>query len=139
MSEIMKYSKLSCVSNEIEKFPKKFDSILGERGINLSGGQKQRIALARALIKKPKILLLDDCLSAVDLETENEITNNLQRETRNITKVIVSQRTSSIKKCNKIIVLNHGNIIEAGNHEELIRNPKGYYYQINYKQNKKNQ
>ena len=139
MSEITKYSKLSCVSNEIEKFPKKFDSILGERGINLSGGQKQRIALARALIKKPKILLLDDCLSAVDLETENEITNNLQRETGNITKVIVSQRTSSIKKCNKIIVLSHGNIIEAGNHEELIRNPKGYYYQINYKQNKKNQ
>ena len=139
MSEIMKYSKLSCVSNEIEKFPKKFDSILGERGINLSGGQKQRIALARALIKKPKILLLDDCLSAVDLETENEITNNLQRETGNVTKVIVSQRTSTIKKCNKIIVLNHGNIIEAGNHEELIRNPKGYYYQINYKQNKKNQ
>ena len=139
MSEITKYSKLSCVSNEIEKFPKKFDSILGERGINLSGGQKQRIALARALIKKPKILLLDDCLSAVDLETENEITNNLQRETGNVTKVIVSQRTSTIKKCNKIIVLNHGNIIEAGNHEELIRNPKGYYYQINYKQNKKNQ
>ena len=139
MSEITKYSKLSCVSNEIEKFPKKFDSILGERGINLSGGQKQRIALTRALIKKPKILLLDDCLSAVDLETENEITNNLQRETGNITKVIVSQRTSTIKKCNKIIVLNHGNIIEAGNHEELIRNPKGYYYQINYKQNKKNQ
>ena len=139
MSEIMKYSKLSCISNEIEKFPKKFDSILGERGINLSGGQKQRIALARALIKKPKILLLDDCLSAVDLETENEITNNLQRETGNITKVIVSQRTSTIKKCNKIIVLNYGKIIEAGNHEELIRNPKGYYYQINYKQNKKNQ
>ena len=139
MSEITKYSKLSCVSNEIEKFPKKFDSILGERGINLSGGQKQRIALARALIKKPKILLLDDCLSAVDLETENEITNNLQRETGNVTKVIVSQRTSTIKKCNKIIVLNHGNIIEAGNHEELISNPKGYYYQINYKQNKKNQ
>ena len=139
MCEITKYSKLSCVSNEIEKFPKKFDSILGERGINLSGGQKQRIALARALIKKPKILLLDDCLSAVDLETENEITNNLQRETGNITKVIVSQRTSTIKKCNKIIVLNHGNIIEAGNHEELIKNPKGYYYQINYKQNKKNQ
>ena len=139
MPEIKKYSKVSCISDEIEDFPQKFDSILGERGINLSGGQKQRIALARALIKKPKILLLDDCLSAVDLETENEITNNLQRESGNITKVIVSQRTSTIKKCNKIIVLNHGNIIEAGNHEELIRNPKGYYYQINYKQNKKNQ
>ena len=139
MPEIKKYSKVSCISDEIEDFPQKFDSILGERGINLSGGQKQRIALARALIKKPKILLLDDCLSAVDLETENEITSNLLIETGNITKVIVSQRTSTIKKCNKIIVLNYGKIIEAGNHEELIRNPKGYYYQINYKQNKKNQ
>ena len=139
MSEIKKYSKISCIIDEIEKFPQKFDSILGERGINLSGGQKQRIALARALIKKPKILLLDDCLSAVDLETENEITNNLRIETGNITKVIVSQRTSTIKNCNKIIVLNNGKIIEAGNHEELIMKQKGYYYQINYKQNKKNQ
>ena len=139
MPEIKKYSKISCVSDEIEDFPQKFDSILGERGINLSGGQKQRIALARALIKKPKILLLDDCLSAVDLETENEITSNLLIETGNITKVIVSQRTSTIKKCNKIIVLKDGKIIEAGNHEELIMNPKGYYYQINFKQNKKNQ
>ena len=139
MPEIKKYSKVSCISDEIEDFPQKFDSILGERGINLSGGQKQRIALARALIKKPKILLLDDCLSAVDLETENEITSNLLKETGNITKVIVSQRTSTIKKCNKIIVLKDGKIIEAGNHEELIMNPKGYYYQINYKQNKKNQ
>ena len=139
MPEIKKYSKISCVSDEIEDFPQKFDSILGERGINLSGGQKQRIALARALIKKPKILLLDDCLSAVDLETENEITSNLLIETGNITKVIVSQRTSTIKKCNKIIVLKDGKIIEEGNHEELIMNPKGYYHQINYKQNKKNQ
>ena len=139
MPEIKKYSKVSCVSDEIEDFPQKFDSILGERGINLSGGQKQRISLARALIKKPKILLLDDCLSAVDLETENEINSNLLTETGNITKVIVSQRTSTIKKCNKIIVLKDGKIIEAGNHEELIMNPKGYYYQINYKQNKKNQ
>ena len=139
LPEIKKYSKVSCVSDEIEDFPQKFDSILGERGINLSGGQKQRIALARALIKKPKILLLDDCLSAVDLETENEITSNLLIETGNITKVIVSQRTSIVKKCNKIIVLKDGKIIEAGNHEELIMNPKGYYYQINYKQNKKNQ
>ena len=139
MPEIKKYSKVSCISDEIEDFPQKFDSILGERGINLSGGQKQRIALARALIKKPKILLLDDCLSAVDLETENEITSNLLIETGNITKVIVSQRTSTIKKCNKIIVLKDGKIIEAGNHEELIMNPKGYYYQINFKQNKKNQ
>ena len=78
-------------------------------------------------------------LISVDLETENEITNNLRIETGNITKVIVSQRTSTIKNCDKIIVLNNGKIIEAGNHEELIMKQKGYYYQINYKQNKKNQ
>ena len=137
ISEIKKYSKISCINDEIEEFPKRYNSILGERGINLSGGQKQRIALARALIKKPKILLLDDCLSAVDLETENKITQNLQKETNNISKIIVSQRTSTIKMCNKIIVLNHGKIIEIGNHEELIKNIEGYYHQINYKQNKK--
>ena len=137
ISDIKKYSKISCINDEIEDFPKSYNSILGERGINLSGGQKQRIALARALIKKPKVLLLDDCLSAVDLETENTITQNLQKETNNITKIIVSQRTSTIKMCNKIIVLNKGKVIEIGNHEELIKNTKGYYYQINYKQNKK--
>ena len=90
-SEIKKYAKISCINDEIEEFPNKYNSILGERGINLSGGQKQRIALARALIKKPKILLLDDCLSAVDVKTEKEISNNLQNHSEDITKIIVSQ------------------------------------------------
>ena len=115
----------------------KYDSILGERGINLSGGQKQRIALARALIKKPKILLLDDCLSAVDVKTEKEISNNLQNQLENISKIIISQRTSTLKNCDKIIVMNDSKIIETGTHDELIKNTKGYYYQINFKQNKK--
>tara|TARA_B100000989_G_scaffold90959_1_gene65808 strand:+ start:1789 stop:3540 length:1752 start_codon:yes stop_codon:yes gene_type:complete len=135
--EIEKYVKISSLEDEIKGFPKKYESILGERGINLSGGQKQRLALARALINKPKILLLDDCLSAVDVKTERKITNNLQNELKDITKIIVSQRTSTLKNCDKIIVLKNGEIVETGNHNELIKNLKGYYYQINTKQNKK--
>lgn len=136
-SEIKKYAKISCINDEIEEFPNKYNSILGERGINLSGGQKQRIALARALIKKPKILLLDDCLSAVDVKTEKEISNNLQNHSEDITKIIVSQRTSILKNCDMIIVMNNSEIIETGTHNELIKNTQGYYYQINFKQNKK--
>jgi len=135
--EIKKYAKISCINDEIEEFPNKYNSILGERGINLSGGQKQRIALARALIKKPKILLLDDCLSAVDVKTEKEISNNLQNHSKGITKIIVSQRTSILKNCDRIIVMNNSEIIETGTHNELIKNTQGYYYQINFKQNKK--
>ena len=136
-SEIKKYAKISCINDEIEEFPNKYNSILGERGINLSGGQKQRIAIARALIKKPKILLLDDCLSAVDVKTEKEISNNLQNHSEDITKIIVSQRTSILKNCDRIIVMNNSEIIETGTHNELIKNTQGYYYQINFKQNKK--
>ena len=94
--------------------------------------------MARALIKKPKILLLDDCLSAVDISTEKEITNNLQIETENITKIIVSQRISTIKECDKIMVLFNGEILQIGTHDELINDTNGYYHQINLKQNKKN-
>ena len=138
IQEIKKYAKISCIDNEIERFSLKYDSVLGERGINLSGGQKQRISLARALIKKPKILLLDDCLSAVDVSTEKEITKNLQIETGNITKIIVSQRISTIKKCDKIMVLFNGKILQIGTHDELINDTNGYYRQIYLKQNKKN-
>ena len=138
IQEIKKYAKISCIDNEIERFSLKYDSLLGERGINLSGGQKQRISLARALIKKPKILLLDDCLSAVDISTEKEITNNLQIETENITKIIVSQRISTIKECDKIMVLFNGEILQIGTHDELINDTNGYYHQIDLKQNKKN-
>ena len=138
IKEIKKYAKISCIDHEIERFSLKYESVLGERGINLSGGQKQRISLARALIKKPKILLLDDCLSAVDVSTEKEITKNLQMETGNITKIIVSQRISTIKKCNKIMVLFNGEILQIGTHDQLINDTKGYYHQIYLKQNKKN-
>ena len=121
----------------INKFPKKFRTKIGERGVTLSGGQKQRISIARAIIKNPKILIFDDCLSAVDVKTEKEISNNLQNYSEDITKIIVSQRTSILKNCDRIIVMNNSEIIETGTHNELIKNTHGYYYQINFKQNKK--
>ena len=92
------------------KFTNGYDSILGERGINLSGGQKQRICIARALIKNPKILILDDCLSALDTETEKKIIQSLSKYKNKTTKIIVSHRLSSVKELDKIIVLSSGTV-----------------------------
>ena len=111
-------------------------SILGERGINLSGGQKQRLAIARALIKKPKVLILDDSLSALDTETERKVIKNLKTEIKEITKIIVSHRISTIEKCNIIIVLDDGKLIQAGSHDKLI-NESGYYKDTFEKQKRK--
>jgi ATP-binding cassette subfamily B protein len=94
--------------------------------VTLSGGQKQRISIARAIIKDPKILIFDDCLSAVDTETEEKILSNLERISKDVTTFIVSHRVSSAKKANKIIVLSEGKIIQEGTHNELI-NAEGYY------------
>jgi len=107
--------------------------VLGERGITLSGGQKQRISIARAIIKDPKILLFDDCLSAVDTETEEQILNNLDKVSYNKTTIIVSHRVSSAKNADKIIVLEDGKIIQEGTHEILI-NQTGYYKDLYLKQ-----
>ena len=104
--DIQYYSKIACIHDDIMSFPKKYASMLGERGINLSGGQKQRLAIARALIKKPQILILDDSLSALDTETEHNIIKNLNNEIKDITKIIVSHRISTIEKCDLILVLN---------------------------------
>ena len=136
IDDVHYYSKIACIHNEILSFPKKYLSILGERGINLSGGQRQRLAIARALIKKPKILILDDSLSALDIETEYKIINNLKNELKNITKIIVSHRISTIQKCDKILVLNKGKIIEKGTHEELCK-INGYYKETYNKQKTK--
>ena len=127
--EIVKFSKISNVHNDIIGFNNKYDSVLGERGINLSGGQRQRIAIARALIKKPKILILDDSLSAVDTETEDNIFKNILNDINDCTKIIISHRISTIKKCDKIIVINNGKKIQEGNHLELIE-LDGYYHEI---------
>ena len=137
LDEVIKICKITGIHNEIMKFTNGYDSILGERGINLSGGQKQRICIARALIKNPKILILDDCLSALDTETEKKIIQSLSKYKNKTTKMIVSHRLSSVKDLDKIIVLSSGKIIQIGNHEQLI-NEKGYYKELYFKQiNKK--
>ena len=124
--EIVEAARKAHVLNNIEAFPDKFETILGERGVNLSGGQKQRISIARALIRHPKLLVLDDCLSAVDTETEEIILSNLKADSDKRTTVIVSHRISSIRNATKIIVLDHGTVIEQGSHEELMALNKAY-------------
>ena len=131
--EVIKAAKNAAVHKNIIDFNKGYDTILGERGITLSGGQKQRVSIARAIIKDPKILLLDDCLSAVDTETEEEILQNLNRISKNKTTIIASHRISSVKNANKIIVLEEGKIIQQGTHNELV-NSDGYYKELYAKQ-----
>ena len=134
--DIQYYSKIACIHDDIMSFPKKYASMLGERGINLSGGQKQRLAIARALIKKPQILILDDSLSALDMETEHNIIKNLNNEIKDITKIIVSHRISTIEKCDLILVLNNGKVIEYGTHKKLCE-INGYYKETYDKQKTK--
>ena len=131
--EVFKAAKAADVHKNIIEFKKGYQTILGERGITLSGGQKQRVSIARALIKSPQILLLDDCLSAVDTETEENIINNLSAITKDKTTIIVSHRVSSAKKADKIIVLDQGKIIQQGTHNELIKQI-GYYKELYAKQ-----
>ena len=100
--------------------------MLGERGITLSGGQKQRVSIARALIKEPKILIFDDCLSAVDTKTEEEILSNLSKIMKDKTSIIIAHRISTIKNADQIIVLEDGEIIEQGTHYELLNNKSAY-------------
>jgi ATP-binding cassette subfamily B protein len=127
--EIIEVAKKAVVHKNIIEFTKKYDTVLGERGITLSGGQKQRVSIARALIKDPKIYLFDDCLSAVDTETEEKILNNLKSASANKTTLIVSHRVSSAKNADKIIVLKDGNILQEGIHNSLI-NTDGYYKEL---------
>lgn len=131
--EVIEAAKNARVHRNIIGFKKGYDTILGERGITLSGGQKQRVSIARAIIKKPDILLFDDCLSAVDTETEEKILKNLVKLTKDKTTIIVSHRVSSAKNADTIIVLEHGKVIQKGNHESLV-NTDGYYKELYTKQ-----
>ncbi len=124
--DVINAAKNAKVHKNIIGFKNGYDTILGERGITLSGGQKQRISIARAIIKSPEILLFDDCLSAVDTETEEQILNNLERVSKHKTTIIVSHRISSVKNADKIIVIEKGKITEVGNHSSLIEK-EGYY------------
>jgi len=127
--ELIEVCELTHVYHNIKEFPDQFDTLLGERGVNLSGGQKQRISIARALLKKPKLLILDDCLSAVDTETEEVILRNLEKGKDERTTIVISHRISTIRNATKIIVINEGKMIESGTHEELIE-LKGTYFDM---------
>lgn len=131
--EVIEAAKNAVVHDNIITFNKQYDTILGERGITLSGGQKQRVSIARAIIKNPAILLFDDCLSAVDTETEEAILNNLFKICKDKTTIIVSHRVSSAKNADKIIILEDGRIIQQGSHNQLI-NQDGYYSSLYLKQ-----
>ncbi|EGV44343.1 ABC transporter ATP-binding protein [Bizionia argentinensis JUB59] len=131
--QVIQAAKNAQVHKNIMGFTKGYETVLGERGITLSGGQKQRVSIARAIIKEPQILLFDDCLSAVDTETEEKILNNLKKLTVGKTTIIVSHRISAAKNADKIIILDDGRIKQAGTHETLL-NTEGYYKNLYLKQ-----
>ncbi len=131
--QIYEAAKISQVYDNIIEFPQKFDTSLGERGVTLSGGQRQRTALARAIIKNPDILILDDSLSAVDTQTEEKILDNLEKVMKNRTNMLIAHRISTVKNSDQIIVFDEGKIVERGIHEELIEK-KGLYNDIYNKQ-----
>ncbi|CAM1349533.1 ABC transporter ATP-binding protein [Tenacibaculum crassostreae] len=127
--EIIEAAKNAVIHENIIDFKEGYKTILGERGVTLSGGQKQRTSIARAIIKNPKILIFDDCLSAVDTETEERILSNLERVSSDKTTIIISHRVSSAKNADKIIVLDDGKIVQQGVHNQLIKE-KGYYKEL---------
>lgn len=134
MDEIIQAAKLAKAHDFIMELPEGYDTIVGERGMGLSGGQKQRIAIARALLKNPKILVLDDATSAVDMETEHEIQAGFRELMKGRTTFIIAHRISSLKQADEIIVLDEGRIVQRGTHEQLLREPGRYYetYKIQY-------
>jgi len=125
--EIEDVAKKAAIHENIMSFPAQYSTKIGERGVTLSGGQKQRISIARAFIKPSSILIFDDCLSAVDNETEEQILKEIKKKNQNKTSLIVSHRLSSIQHVDEIIVLDNGKIVEKGTHEELIQNKKVYF------------
>jgi len=129
MKQVQWAAQVADAHEFIESFPEGYDTIIGERGVGLSGGQKQRIALARALLKNPSILILDDTTSSVDIETEYKIHKTLKPFCENKTTFIIAHRISSVKNADLILVLNHGKIVERGTHGELLQK-RGYYYDV---------
>jgi ATP-binding cassette subfamily B protein len=133
LATVMEYAKVAQVYDNIVEFPEQFDTVIGERGVTLSGGQKQRLAIARALIKEPQILIMDDSLSAVDTETEEAILQNLRRIFPGRTVIIVSHRISTLQGANQILVLENGEISQRGTHDKLVEE-EGLYRELYHKQ-----
>ena len=133
--ELVEAAKQACIYENIIAFPDQFETLLGERGVNLSGGQKQRVSIARALIRKPRMLVLDDCLSAVDTQTEDTILHALSNLHKDTISIVVSHRVSSLRFVDRIYVLEEGSIVEVGSHKELIIK-KGLYAEMVEKQHK---
>lgn len=131
--QVEQAAKDACIHDNIVDFKDQYNTLLGERGITLSGGQKQRVSIARAIIKEPRILVFDDCLSAVDTETEDRILQNLQRIMDGRTTILISHRVSTVKMADKIIVLHEGMIAEQGDHKSLLAQ-RGKYYELYQKQ-----
>ena len=130
---IEQHAKYAAVYDDIKGLSEGFDTVVGERGVTLSGGQKQRVSIARAFIKKPNIVLLDDCLSAVDTKTEKQILGYLSDNLADRTAIIITHRIYSLLEFDKIIVLEDGRIVEEGTHEDLLKN-EGYYFDLYEKQ-----
>jgi ATP-binding cassette subfamily B protein len=131
--EVQRATRVANIAAEIEDFPKGYDTMVGERGITLSGGQKQRTALARAVIRSPRILVLDDALSNVDTQTEERILRELKDVMRQRTTILISHRCSTVKDADQIVVLRDGWIVERGTHDELLA-ARGYYADLYQKQ-----
>ena len=128
MDEVKDYARRAAADEFVRELPEGYDTIIGERGVGLSGGQRQRLALARALAMKPGVLIMDDTTSAVDMETEVYIQNQLKQLPYDCTKIIIAQRISSVKDADQILILRDGKITERGTHEELLK-LRGYYYE----------
>ncbi|WP_422485272.1 ABC transporter ATP-binding protein [Gudongella sp. DL1XJH-153] len=132
-SEIAEASRLAQLYDNIMDFPQKFDTVIGERGVTLSGGQKQRLSIARALIKKPPMLIMDDSLSAVDTETEEKILEGIKGFSKDITTLLISHRISTVKGADEIIFLDDGKVVERGTHDELLL-AEGEYFELYQRQ-----
>jgi ATP-binding cassette subfamily B protein len=131
--QVQRAAGIACIAQDIEGFPEKYETMVGERGLTLSGGQKQRAAIARAVIREPRILVLDDALASVDTQTEDHILNGLSEVMKGRTTIFISHRVSTVRNADRIAVLRQGKIVEYGTHDELLA-LNGYYTDLHDKQ-----